>query len=369
MTDTEADKKLECDNEIERDEELASSQGETGSCSHKPNVSKGVVLGIKQGIEFCGKHPFATGLFALIGVFGLFVSIYGFVLDRGEANETERQITELDEKVRNLDTNISELDPDSRDSAINTPIRIDFGNGGDAIDTVIFDQSELSTYPESVDHETKSKIEDLKIKDMNRIYAELDSVSSTPFFNFSVSSVADKNFVQIAPYVLVEVIEVKQPKMQLAAYNLVERGGAGVLREFFGALVPVEGLQVAPLMQDFTSQRIDFITLEPGEVEEFHLSLRYFPDYWFEFRIGLQLKFSGKTITVWADRTHRRGSVNGSLPVITWSDNAPRVQALPDGEDASPQSLSEDYRDYIQRYRANRVFNVEEAGLTLVTFP
>ncbi len=39
---------------------------------------------VHRGVECCGKHPFATGLFALIGIIGFIFSIYGYQKDRSE---------------------------------------------------------------------------------------------------------------------------------------------------------------------------------------------------------------------------------------------------------------------------------------------
>jgi tetratricopeptide (TPR) repeat protein len=50
---------------------------------------------VRQGIETCGKHPFATGLFALIGLAGLIFSIISFDFDRKEAKETTEQIQDV----------------------------------------------------------------------------------------------------------------------------------------------------------------------------------------------------------------------------------------------------------------------------------
>lgn len=58
---------------------------------------------VKSSIEYCGKHPFATGLFALLGVFGLILSIVGFSIDRTEselASKNQQQIVSIVEELR-----------------------------------------------------------------------------------------------------------------------------------------------------------------------------------------------------------------------------------------------------------------------------
>ncbi|WP_156776869.1 hypothetical protein [Nitrococcus mobilis] len=50
-------------------------------------------------VEFCGRHPFATGLFALLSVAGLILSIVGYYLDRQEATSTTGQVLRIEEKI------------------------------------------------------------------------------------------------------------------------------------------------------------------------------------------------------------------------------------------------------------------------------
>lgn len=53
---------------------------------------------LHKGIEFCGKHPFAIGLLALLSLFGIIFSITGFKLDRHNAIFTTSQIMVIDKK-------------------------------------------------------------------------------------------------------------------------------------------------------------------------------------------------------------------------------------------------------------------------------
>ncbi|MEO1495158.1 MAG: hypothetical protein AAFV19_23690 [Pseudomonadota bacterium] len=54
---------------------------------------------LKTSIEFCGKHPFATGIIAILGIAGLVLSIVGFSLDRQDAADTTEQIADLRKDV------------------------------------------------------------------------------------------------------------------------------------------------------------------------------------------------------------------------------------------------------------------------------
>lgn len=73
-------------------------------------------MGLVQFIEFCGKHPFATGLFAVVGALGFAFSIYAFGIDRFESKSTqtaiesvERQVEEARTALIDVNENVSRL--------------------------------------------------------------------------------------------------------------------------------------------------------------------------------------------------------------------------------------------------------------------
>lgn len=51
-------------------------------------------------IEFCGKHPFATGLFAILGVIGLIFSIYATVQSNKDTENIQRTISDVQSIVQ-----------------------------------------------------------------------------------------------------------------------------------------------------------------------------------------------------------------------------------------------------------------------------
>ncbi len=61
----------------------------------------------RQIIEFCGNHPFATGLFALLGLIGLLISIVGYEKDRAESKSTTIQITHMEDKIDTIQSHIA----------------------------------------------------------------------------------------------------------------------------------------------------------------------------------------------------------------------------------------------------------------------
>jgi hypothetical protein len=73
-------------------------------------------VGLVKFIEFCGKHPFATGLFAVLGALGFAFSVYAFGIDRSESKSTqtaiesvERQVEETRTALMGVNENVSKL--------------------------------------------------------------------------------------------------------------------------------------------------------------------------------------------------------------------------------------------------------------------
>lgn len=56
----------------------------------------------KSAIEFLGRHPFATGMMALIGMGGFLLSVVGFSLDRKDASETSEQLVAVENKIEEV---------------------------------------------------------------------------------------------------------------------------------------------------------------------------------------------------------------------------------------------------------------------------
>ena len=75
---------------------------DTAEAPAGPTSVKSVPSLLKRAIEACGRHPFVTGLFAILSAVGLAVGVYGFVLDRGEARATTAQLDALSAQITDL---------------------------------------------------------------------------------------------------------------------------------------------------------------------------------------------------------------------------------------------------------------------------
>ena len=53
-------------------------------------------------IQLCGRHPFVTGLFSLIGLFGLVFSFFSFSVDRAEARSSQEQAERIYSSIEGI---------------------------------------------------------------------------------------------------------------------------------------------------------------------------------------------------------------------------------------------------------------------------
>ncbi|PZQ43722.1 MAG: hypothetical protein DI551_11600 [Micavibrio aeruginosavorus] len=65
------------------------------------------IFKIRNFIEFCGRHPFATGLFAIIGLCGLVFSIYAYIGDMKATQSNEEHARAMEKKLANIESNIN----------------------------------------------------------------------------------------------------------------------------------------------------------------------------------------------------------------------------------------------------------------------
>ncbi|RFN58419.1 hypothetical protein [Marixanthomonas ophiurae] len=314
---------------------------------------------IKSFIEMCGRHPFATGLFAILGLIGLIFSIYGFLVDRSESISTTKQI---DLVVDSISQKIVESNPVTRDRTLKNPIKLDLRGDHDNkyIDNIVFPDSQNVIMKELTLSEAKSLMH-------NIIYSQNYSTYD-PFYGFSVSSISNKGFVQIAPYLLIDVTKVTSINEDLAGFYFGERGGGAILREFKANIFPKEGIQVAPMINATKGKyvnSIDYISLMPGEVEEFMLYLDFYPGFYYDLRIGLQIKFNGINSVIWDTNSFHRGVPSTKMPIYDFTSTKFNVKYHPDAEgfaDYTDNFLERIHSD-IDAYNSSRVFNMKMADL------
>lgn len=70
------------------------------------SIVMGVAQRIKSGIELCGRHPFVTGLFALLSIVGLLLSIISYRLDRKEAISATAQVQRVEDKIDKISSSV-----------------------------------------------------------------------------------------------------------------------------------------------------------------------------------------------------------------------------------------------------------------------
>ena len=122
MSNEQGDQSLSADDEVAAAGEKKTSQ-EPAEAFVAHSKAGTVVIGIARqthkAIEFCGKHPFVTGLFAILSLAGLILTIIGYRLDRDEAQSTATQVQRVEEKIdkisSSIDTPSLTLDDESGD--------------------------------------------------------------------------------------------------------------------------------------------------------------------------------------------------------------------------------------------------------------
>lgn len=73
----------------------------------------------KSTVEFLGKHPFATGLLALLSIFGLIFSIAGYRVDRDYAEATTMQVELVERKLDDIAKTINKKQHSPNPKSVN----------------------------------------------------------------------------------------------------------------------------------------------------------------------------------------------------------------------------------------------------------
>ena len=73
-------------------------------------------------IQLCGEHPFATGLLALVGLFGTIFSLYAFQVDQENGRQSTQQVYDIDAKIDKLFVELSDRDLEKELRKYDAPI-------------------------------------------------------------------------------------------------------------------------------------------------------------------------------------------------------------------------------------------------------
>lgn len=315
--------------------------GRAGSSGHR----------IRAFIEMCGRHPFATGLFALLSVFGLVFSLVAFSIDQEQSQRDAEETAAIKKVLARVEGTVGVIatpkqEPENFDPVVSTSLKLS---------TV----TDNAVFPKQYMGQSRAWIQE----------NVGESFSSIPFLSFSLRSAAAEEFVQIAPYLLIDVTAVDQVEPGLAAIYEGGRGGAASLREFDAAITPNVGLQFAPLIDgedgSFRTD-VDYFSLMPKEPEEFFLGIRYMPGYVYTLRIGVQYKYKERHRVHWLDRPLRVGVPTYELPVAGFEGQDFGIKFHPDFYDADYQYQPDHYKnadlmtsaaqENLQAVNANRLF-------------
>jgi len=274
-------------------------------------------------------------------------SFFQFGFDQIQANRNERENRDLRASVERVERSLAEIAPVEEPVGF-IPLLARSTSAG-ANDNVFFQR----------DHMGQSKA---------WIEANVQGAFTAPFvYTASISSQAEKDFVQLAPYMLVNVLSVTPVPRDLAGIYQGERGAAASVRDFAVVVTPSVGLQVAPLVDAESGEYrrdVDFFTLMPGEIEEWALTISFVPGYVYEWRYGVQYRYKGEDRVLWLADVARAGMPDYELPIAGW-DEARYENGY--YEDRRPP-----FDSYYQQAEANsafvarnRVFNIAQTGLSV----
>lgn len=302
-----------------------------------PTPSPPAANPLKRFIETCGRHPFATGLFALLSVFGLGFSFVAFGIDQAQSRSEAIETAQIQASLSRVERAIPI-------AAAPEPAGID-----PVASTFDSPATDNVSFPRRYMGRTKAWIE----------ANAAESFSVIPFLPFSVSSAAEKDFVQLAPYVVFDVMTAEPVGPELASIYEGGRGGAAQLREFSAAIVPEPGLQFAPLVDGEGAYRtdVDYFSLMPGEPEEFFVYANYLPGYVYTFRVGVHYKYKGRHGLHWVTPAMRGGVPDYALP-LAGAEAAVFEQAVhPDLTSAAAEDLRAQALENRRVVAASRLFN------------
>jgi hypothetical protein len=253
-------------------------------------------------VEMCGRHPFATGLFALMGIVGLAFSFFTFVVDQAQTKKDSAETAEIRSSVLRLEQAVIESTPPEETMGFD-PLTSDTKPIEEQIDNITFNRSFAN-------------------RSISWIFENVpESFSEYFIMEFSIRSQAEKDFVQVAPYLVIEVQNVEAIPDDIVTIDQSERGGAAAVREFQASVVPRRGFQFAPLIDSVTGDYrndVDYFSLMPREPEEFVLNFSFVPGHIYTLRIGAPYKYKGRVGVHWMTQSFRAGVPDTELPVKTW---------------------------------------------------
>lgn len=290
----------------------------------------------KDFVEMCGRHPLATGLFAILGFVGLIFSVVTFGLDQSESRAGQKSTAEIKDSLGRIELVVTR-DADDPEPAWIDPLETP--RLGSSEEVLLFsDQYGDKTH--------------------DWLMAESSTISAPSEMLFSIKSSASNDYVQIASYLVVDVLGVREFPENLMASVAGGMGGPEQIYSFTAALVPRVGQQHAPMTNpdgDGLKDDVDFLSLAPGEIAEVSLAVILQPDFIYRYRIGIPFKYRGRREIHWVSGTMQEGLP--SFPVVVRREGgeytAPEVLAL-------DQASAEIVRSYSTRneawVRRSRVF-------------
>ncbi|MBV7257927.1 hypothetical protein KCG44_14165 [Pacificimonas sp. WHA3] len=189
-----------------------------------------------------------------------------------------------------------------------------------------------------------------------------NAVAHIWFMQFTVESQSDRNFTQVAPYLVVEVASAQPLPDDLAFVYEGGRGGAALVREFRGSIPAEPGVYFAPWIDRQTQEAnrsADYFSLMPREPEMFSFSLNIDSGFLYEMRVGVHYRYQEKHRIHWVTPFFRNGIPGTPLPGWDFADAFP-VQLHPDAEGDDPAATQRRAREGAAFANGGKLFRPDQ---------
>jgi hypothetical protein len=305
-----------------------------------------------KAIEWVGTHPFATGVLAILGILGFILSIYSFAQGQVQAEADQKVQEALTDQVGTVQQDLQKVPGVVPEAADFDPV-IASVNPIDDADNITFSNDFLTKItPEMTARDRYDLLRWLQTND-GQSFSEIFVAS------FAVKSVAQRDFVQIAPYLIVQVGSVSEIPQNMTLLDLGERGGAASIRDFSSAILPKAGYYYAPLVNGDNMEirsDVDYFTLMPGEPEEFVLWLNSVSGYIYNMRIGVQYRYKDRHGVHWVTNFFRNGAPNHLIRAYGHNGDA-EYKLYREASPEAVRAMSQRNDDFESLVGKGRVFN------------
>ncbi|NQY98015.1 MAG: hypothetical protein HRT82_12745 [Henriciella sp.] len=319
---------------------------------------------LRRIIEECGKHPFVTGLLAIVGVMAFALSVVSFGFDRSESNASSQAQKNIADQVEAVEKKVSAIPGATPESAEFVPIDASLDPTKHYVDNIVFSRENGGRFHGGVEEKEEFGIQQWLFKNDERAFSHHFA------FEFSVTSLSDVHFVQIAPYLVTEVREVSPVPEDMIMYYSGGRGAGAVAWEFVPRIPAKPGIYFSPPTVrngDEPRTDTDFLRLMPREPEEFLVWPQIDAGWIYDMRVGLHYKYKDKHRVHWVTPFFRNGMPKQAIP--QWDFGYTYYLKMYDGaEGDDPSAVLSRAKSDLEFVKQGKVFRPEQISAIMAEY-